>query len=103
MRMGINGSDKLLAPDLDVIAADISQAEADGFDSYWMAQTTLLDAVSGLATRAPGSRTITVGTAVVPTWTRHPQALAAAALTAQAATGGRVVLGIGLLHKPVVE
>jgi F420-dependent oxidoreductase-like protein len=29
--------------------------------------------------------------------------MAASALTAQAATGGRFVLGIGLLHKPVVE
>ncbi len=103
MRVGINGSDKLLAPDLGAISADITQTEADGFDSYWMAQTTLLDAISGLALAASGSSTITVGTAVVPTWTRHPQAMAAAALTAQAATGGRFVLGIGLLHQPVVE
>lgn len=103
MRVGINGSDKLLAPDLSAIEADISRAEADGFDSYWMAQTTLLDAISGLALAASGTSTITVGTAVVPTWTRHPQAMAAAALTAQAATGGRFVLGIGLLHQPVVE
>ena len=103
MRVGINGSDKLLAPDLGAIAADIDQAEADGFASYWMAQTTLLDAISGLAIAASGTSTITVGTAVVPTWTRHPQVAAAAALTAQAATGGRFVLGIGLLHQPVVE
>ena len=103
MRVGINGSDKLLAPDLGAITADITQTEADGFASYWIAQTTLLDAISGLALAASGSSAITVGTAVVPTWTRHPQAMAAAALTAQAATGGRFVLGIGLLHKPVVE
>src|SRR5580765_6773264 len=103
MRVGINGSDKLLAPDLGAIAADIDQAEADGFASYWMAQTTLLDAISGLALAASGTSAITVGTAVVPTWTRHPQVAAAAALTAQAATGGRFVLGIGLLHQPVVE
>ncbi|HEX6659547.1 MAG TPA: TIGR03564 family F420-dependent LLM class oxidoreductase [Ilumatobacter sp.] len=103
MRVGINGSDKLISPDLSAIASDITQAEADGFASYWMAQTTLLDAISGLAIAASGTSSITVGTAVVPTWTRHPQATAAAALTAQAATGGRFVLGIGLLHKPVVE
>ena len=36
---------------------------------------------------------IEVGTAVIPTWPRHPQALAAQALTTQAATGGRTVLG----------
>ena len=72
MRVGINGSDKLLAPDLGVIASDIQEAEADGFASYWMAQTTLLDTISGLAIAASGTSTITVGTAVVPTWTRHP-------------------------------
>ena len=43
MRVGINGSDKLLAPDLSAIASDINQAEAEGFTSYWLAQTTLLD------------------------------------------------------------
>ena len=103
MRIGINGSDRLIRPDLGAIATDITQAEADGFASYWIAQTTLLDAISGLAIAASATSTINVGTAVVPTWTRHPQAAAAAALTAQAATGGRFVLGIGLLHKPVVE
>ena len=70
MRVGINGSDKLISPDLVAIATDITQAEADGFASYWMAQTTLLDAISGLAIAASGSSSITVGTAVVPTWTR---------------------------------
>src|SRR5262245_51846167 len=103
MRVGINGSDKLVTSDLAAVAADVSQSERDGFSSYWLAQTTLLDAISGLAIAAAGTSEITVGTAVVPTWTRHPQATAAAALTAQAATGGRFVLGIGLLHQPVVE
>ncbi len=56
-----------------------------------------------LAIAANGTSDITLGTAVVPTWTRHPQAMAAAALTTQAATGGRFVLGIGLSHQPAVE
>jgi F420-dependent oxidoreductase-like protein len=56
-----------------------------------------------LALAGPRTSTITLGTAVVPTWPRHPQALAATALTTQAATGGRTVLGIGLAHKPTVE
>jgi F420-dependent oxidoreductase-like protein len=103
MRIGINGSDKLLASDLGVIGGDVRQAEADGFGSYWLAQTTLLDAIGALALASTGTSRITLGTAVVPTWTRHPQAMAAAALTAQAATGGRFVLGLGLSHKPAVE
>ena len=103
MRVGINGSDKLVTCDLGAIAADIAQSETDGFTSYWLAQTTLLDAISALAIASAGTSTITLGTAVMPTWTQHPQAMAASALTAQAATGGRFVLGIGLSHQPAVE
>jgi len=42
-------------------------------------------------------------TSVVPVWPRHPVMLAAQALTVQAVTGGRLVLGIGLSHQIVVE
>jgi F420-dependent oxidoreductase-like protein len=103
MRVGINGSDKLVACDLGAIAADIAQSEGDGFTSYWLAQTTLLDAISALAIASAGTSSITLGTAVMPTWTQHPHAMAASALTAQVATGGRFVLGIGLSHQPAVE
>ena len=46
---------------------------------------------------------ISVGTAVVPIYPRHPQILASAAKTAQAATGGRFQLGIGLGAKDLLE
>jgi F420-dependent oxidoreductase-like protein len=39
----------------------------------------------------------------VPTWPRHPSVLAAQALTTQVASGGRLVLGVGLSHQVVVE
>lgn len=103
MRIGINGSDKLVRPELGVIAADVEQAEADGFTSYWLAQTGLLDAVSALALTGRATERITLGTAVVPTWNQHPATLAGMALTAQAALGGRFVLGLGLSHQPAVE
>jgi F420-dependent oxidoreductase-like protein len=40
---------------------------------------------------------------VVPTYPRHPTAMAQQALTAQAAARGRFVLGIGLSHQMVIE
>ena len=46
---------------------------------------------------------IELATAVVPTYPRHPIMLAAQALTVQAATGGRLTLGIGLSHQVVIE
>lgn len=103
MHIGINGSGLLARPRLDTIVADIEAAEAKGFDSYWLAQTGLVDALMALSAAGPSTSSIRLGTAVVPTWPRHPQALAAQALTAQAATGGRTILGIGLAHKPSVE
>ena len=103
MRIGINGSGLLTRPDLGAITADVEAAERDGFASYWLAQTGLLDATSALALAGRGTSGITFGTAVVPTWNQHPVTLAGAALTAQAALGGRFVLGIGLSHQPAVE
>ena len=46
---------------------------------------------------------IELATGVVPTYPRHPIMLAAQALTVQAATGGRLTLGIGLSHQIVIE
>ena len=103
MRIGINGSSLLGRPDVSKLLVDIETSESSGFSSYWLAQTGLVDALTVLALAGASTSTIQLGTAVVPTWPRHPQALAAQALTTQAATGGRTILGIGLAHKPAVE
>jgi 5,10-methylenetetrahydromethanopterin reductase len=103
MRIGINGSSNLARPDIGHILRDVETAEREGFSSYWLAQTGLVDSLSTLAAAGQCTTTVEVGTAVIPTWTQHPMALAAGALTTQALTGGRLVLGIGLSHKPAVE
>ena len=103
MRIGINGSSLLARPDLGTITTDIVTAEAEGFTSYWLAQTGLVDSLGALGSAGPATNVIELGTAVTPTWLQHPLALAASALTAQANTQGRVVLGLGLSHKPAVE
>ena len=46
---------------------------------------------------------ILLGTAVTPTYPRHPTALAQQALTTGAACQGRFTLGIGLSHQVVIE
>lgn len=87
---------------------DLRRAADDGFSSAWMTHIFGLDALTALAVAAsqvnggdgPG---IDVGTSVVPTYPRHPAALAQQALTAALAAGGRLTLGIGLSHKLVVE
>jgi F420-dependent oxidoreductase-like protein len=46
---------------------------------------------------------IELGTAVVPTFPRHPTTLAMQAVTASLASAGRFTLGIGLSHQMVIE
>ena len=80
-----------------------AEAEADGFDSFWTAQVAGVDALTMLALSGQNTARIELGTSVVPTYPRHPVALAQQALTTQAAASGRLLLGIGVSHKPVVE
>lgn len=102
MRIGINGSGLLANPDLAAFKADLSSAEADGFGSYWLAQTGGVDSLTVLAAHGDTGSALEVGTAVIPTWPTHPQVLAGQALTTHAAVGERLVLGIGLAHQPSV-
>jgi F420-dependent oxidoreductase-like protein len=100
MRYGLTIDTSLPLPKV----VDQVQRMADaGFASAASSQIFGYDALTLLAVvgqRVPG---IDLSTAVVPTYPRHPIALAGQALTVQAATGGRLVLGIGLSHKIVIE
>ncbi|MFI6478314.1 TIGR03564 family F420-dependent LLM class oxidoreductase [Nonomuraea sp. NPDC050663] len=90
-----------LAPSLDDM---ISFARAHAaFDSLWAGQRDGRDALTALAVVGRAVRGPALGTAVVPTQPRHPLALAAQALTAQEAVGGRLTLGVGVSHRPIVE
>ena len=104
VRIGINGSTLVAtgAP-LTEIVDHAAQAEAAGFASYWVAQLAVPDALTAIALMGSRTSTIEIGTAVIATWMRHPLMLAAQALTVQEAIGNRLVLGIGLAHKPTVE
>lgn len=77
--------------------------EAQGLSSGWLPQSAGFDAINLLSVVGREVPRIELGTAVVPTYPRHPMALAAQALTAAAATGGRFRLGIGLSHKMAIE
>lgn len=80
-----------------------ARAEAAGFASAWLPQVFGVDALTMFAMAGSQTSRIELGTAVVPTYPRHPTALAGQALTTQAATNGRLALGIGLSHKFVIE
>ena len=78
-------------------------AERAGFQSAWLPQVSTVDALTCLAMAGPETSSIELGTAVVPTYPRHPTSLATQALSVQDATNNRLALGIGLSHKFMIE
>lgn len=102
MRIGIFGGLAATAT-IDDIVADVQASEEQGFHSYWVPQIFGYDALTLLAVVGRETQRIELGTSVIPTYPRHPAMLAAQALTTQQACGGRLTLGIGLSHQPVIE
>jgi F420-dependent oxidoreductase-like protein len=104
MRIGMMiGEGSGSSPGLDGLVERARQLEANGFDTAWMANIFSFDAIGALGIVGRETRRIELGTAVVPTYPRHPVAMAQQALTTQAASRGRFVLGIGLSHQLVIE
>jgi F420-dependent oxidoreductase-like protein len=76
---------------------------AQARQSVWTANIFGVDAMTLAALAGRETSRIEIGTAVVPTFSRHPFYCAQQALTTQAALGGRFVLGLGPSHKVVIE
>jgi F420-dependent oxidoreductase-like protein len=87
----------------DTLVQQAVDAERDGFATAWFSQIFGNDTLTLLALAGQKTSRIELGTSVVPVYVRHPHMLAQQALTVQAASNGRLALGIGLSHAPVVE
>lgn len=103
MRIGMSLTEPSGPDPMAGLREQIQRAADDGFGSAWISNIFGLDALTALAVAGRDVPGIELGTAVVPTYPRHPAALAQQALTAAVATGGRLTLGIGLSHKIVIE
>ena len=79
------------------------EIEAAGLDHVWIANIFSYDAITTLALIGRETSRVRLGTAVTPTYPRHPGALAQQALTTAAASNNRFTLGIGLSHQVVIE
>ena len=104
MRIGLfGGATPGVDNSLDGVVAFCKDLEARGFDNVWLANVFGLDAIGTCAVAGRETERIELGTAVTPTYPRHPAALAQQALTTNAACSGRFALGIGLSHQMVIE
>ncbi|MFI7361344.1 TIGR03564 family F420-dependent LLM class oxidoreductase [Streptomyces sp. NPDC050149] len=83
---------------------DARWAEEAGFDTVWVPQVpTDFDALVAVSLMGRATSRIELGTAVVPVHAQHPIALARQALSAHAAAGGRLALGVGASHHWIVR
>ena len=102
MRIGVFFPTKEYQPLDETVARIVATAE-QGFASLWLPQSSGFDALTVLALAGRETSGVELGTSVVPTYPRHPMALAAQALTTNAASHGRLVLGLGLSHRMAIE
>ena len=103
MKIGIYGGNVRRNAPLTSLVDEVARFEDAGFHSYWMPQVGTFDALTMIGLAGQRTSSIEFGTAVIPTYPRHPNALAQQAATVNALTGGRLVLGIGPSHAPGIE
>ena len=103
MKIGIYGGNVRRGKPLATLVDEVVEKEEQGFSSYWTPQVGTFDALTMLALAGRETSRIELGTAVVPSYPRHPNALAQQAATVNALCGGRLVLGVGPSHAPAIE
>ncbi len=97
---------------LSIIATDaadavnrIVEAERAGLRQVWLSQggSGGTDTLTIAAVAAARTTQIRLGTAIVPTYPRHPLVIAQQALVIHDIAPGRLRLGIGPSHRPIIE
>jgi F420-dependent oxidoreductase-like protein len=79
----------------------IEQAEAQGVPAVWLTTTGAgRDALTLLASAAVRTDRVKLGTAIIPTWPRHPVSVAQAAQVVDALAPGRLRVGVGIASAP---
>ena len=93
----------LIEPRLPGAAEFAAAADRIGVTSLWVPEVWGYDALTGLAYLAAKTSSIQLGTFVVQLGSRSPAMLATSALSLQALSGGRFLLGIGTSGPRVME
>ena len=81
----------------------VKLAESLGYESVYVTHIAAREPFTVLTAYASATERIRLGTGVTPIYARTPVATAQAAATIDEYSGGRMVLGLGVSHRPVVE
>ena len=88
---------------LDQAVERVKLAESLGYDCVYVTHIAGRESLTVLSVYAMASSRIRVGSGVVPIYTRTPATMAQTAATIDELSGGRLTLGLGVSHRPVVE
>ena len=83
--------------------AGICQAEAAGVPAVWLTTGAGPDALTVFSAAASVTTRIRMGTAIVPTFPRHPVVIAQQAVDIASVAPNRFTLGVGPSHAPAIE
>jgi probable F420-dependent oxidoreductase len=81
----------------------VKLAESLGYESVYVTHIAGRESLTVLTAYALATSRIRLGTGVVPIYTRTPATMAQTAATLDELAGGRLTLGLGVSHRPVVE
>jgi alkanesulfonate monooxygenase SsuD/methylene tetrahydromethanopterin reductase-like flavin-dependent oxidoreductase (luciferase family) len=81
----------------------ITQAEAAGVPTVWLTTGAGPDGLTVFAAAAATTRSVRMGTAIVPTFPRHPLVVAQQTADIAQLAPGRFVLGLGPSHATVMQ
>jgi F420-dependent oxidoreductase-like protein len=95
LKLGLNLGYWGIGPKGEEAVEIVRAAEANGFDSVWVAESYGSDCVSVLAWLAAQTEKIKLGAAIMQVPARPPAAAAMAGATIDALSGGRFIFGFG--------
>jgi probable F420-dependent oxidoreductase len=88
---------------LEQALARVRLAEELGYEAVYVTHIAGRESLTVITHYAGQTERIRVGTGVVPIYTRTPATMAQTAWTIDELSGGRLNLGLGVSHRPVVE
>jgi probable F420-dependent oxidoreductase len=88
---------------LEQAVSRVRLAEELEFASVWVTHINARDSLTVLAHYGAHTSSVRLGTGVMPIYTRAPATMAQTAATIDELSGGRLNLGLGVSHRPVVE
>ena len=88
---------------LETALERVQLAERLGYESVFITHIAGRDSLTTLAAYASRSERVRLGTGVMPIYSRKPATTAMSAATVDEFSDGRLVLGLGVSHRPAVE